>query len=86
VHSAVVRMKVAPRFQELGVTAGEFIDFLKLAFGMKRKTLMNNLKRAYPEDEVRAALEAVGVRADVRAEAVGLEESAGIFKRLAGKD
>ena len=82
VHSAVVRMKVAPRFQELGVTAGEFIDFLKLAFGMKRKTLMNNLKRAYPEDHVRAALEAVGVRADVRAEAVGLEESAGIFRKL----
>ena len=86
VHSAVVRMKVAPRFQELGVTAGEFIDFLKLAFGMKRKTLMNNLKRAYPEDHVRAALEVVGVRADVRAEAVGLEESAGIFRRLAKDD
>lgn len=86
VHSAVVRMKVAPRFQELGVTASEFIDFLKLAFAMKRKTLMNNLKRGYEESEIRAALEAVGVRADVRAEAVGLEESAGIFRRLTRKD
>jgi len=82
VYSAVVRLRVAPRFQELGVPAKEFIAFLKTAFAMKRKTLMNNLKKNHPEDRVRAALEQAGVRADVRAEALPLEKSAQIFRRL----
>ncbi|MBZ5522212.1 MAG: 16S rRNA (adenine(1518)-N(6)/adenine(1519)-N(6))-dimethyltransferase RsmA [Acidobacteriia bacterium] len=86
VQSAVVRLTVAPRFQELGVPAREFIDFLKLAFAMKRKTLMNNLKKSYPEDLVRAALQETGTRQDIRAEALPLEESAEIFRRLAKKN
>src|SRR5258708_5342154 len=82
VYSAVVRLQVAPRFQELGVPAKEFIGFLKTAFAMKRKTLVNNLKKSYPEERVRAALERAGVRADVRAEALPLEKSAQIFRSL----
>jgi len=82
VHSSVLRMKVAPRFDELGVAADEFIEFLKLAFAMKRKTLLNNLKRQYGEEKVRAALKAAGARADVRAEALSLEKSASVFRAL----
>lgn len=82
VHSTVVRMKVAPRFEELGVTPKEFIAFLKLAFAMKRKTLVNNLKRQYEEGEIRSALQAAGIRPDIRAEAVTLEKSAAIFRSL----
>lgn len=82
VHSSVLRMKIAPRFDELGVVADEFIEFLKLAFAMKRKTLMNNLKKQYSEDQIRAALKQAGVRADVRAEALPLEKSAVVFRAL----
>jgi 16S rRNA (adenine1518-N6/adenine1519-N6)-dimethyltransferase len=82
VHSTVVRMRIAPRFAELGVGPKEFIDFLKLAFGMKRKTLVNNLKPRYAPELVRAALEMAEVRADVRAEAVSLEKSALVFRHL----
>src|SRR5713226_7456183 len=39
VHSGVLRLTIAPRFQELQVQPREFIRFLKLAFAMKRKTL-----------------------------------------------
>ncbi|HEV3038966.1 MAG TPA: 16S rRNA (adenine(1518)-N(6)/adenine(1519)-N(6))-dimethyltransferase RsmA [Candidatus Angelobacter sp.] len=85
VHSTVLRLRVAPRFEELGVPAKEFVDFLKLAFGMKRKTLVNNLKARYLPEEIRTALEIAGIRADVRAEAVSLEKSAEIFRRLQGK-
>jgi len=85
VHSAVVRMKVAPRFEELGVAAKEFIGFLKLAFAMKRKTLMNNLKKHYEEDAIRSALREAGVRPDARAEALPLEKSAAVFRRLSSK-
>lgn len=85
VHSSVLRMQIAPRFQELGVEANEFIEFLKLEFAMKRKTLVNNLKKRYREKEIKAALQDAGVRADVRAEAVTLEKSAAIFKSLTTK-
>jgi 16S rRNA (adenine1518-N6/adenine1519-N6)-dimethyltransferase len=82
VHSTVLRMTVAPRFAELQIEPREFIGFLKTAFAMKRKTLLNNLKRDYDEAMVRDSLKAAGVRADVRAEALPLEKSAEIFRRL----
>jgi 16S rRNA (adenine1518-N6/adenine1519-N6)-dimethyltransferase len=82
VHSTVLRMTVAPRFAELQIKPEEFIGFLKTAFAMKRKTLLNNLKRDYREEAVRETLKAAGIRADVRAEALPLEQSADIFRRL----
>ncbi|HEY6970902.1 MAG TPA: rRNA adenine dimethyltransferase family protein, partial [Candidatus Angelobacter sp.] len=82
VHSTVLRLRIAPRFDSLGVKPQEFIEFLKLAFGMKRKTLANNLKKRYSEEQIRGALKEAGVRADVRAEALSLEKSAGVFRSL----
>ena len=82
VHSTVLRLTVAPRFGELQVKPEEFIAFLKLAFAMKRKTLVNNLRTKYGEEKVRGALKEAGVRADVRAEALPLEKSAEIFRKL----
>ena len=83
VHSSVLRLRVAPRFDQLQVRAEEFIEFLKLAFTMKRKTLLNNLKKRYSEEQIRAVLKNAGIRADVRAEALSLEKSAEVFKTLA---
>src|SRR5262249_46347993 len=83
VHSSVLHLTVAPRFAELQVNPKAFIQFLKTAFAMKRKTLLNNLKKTYPEELIRAAIKAAGLRADVRAEAIPLESSAAIFRRLA---
>jgi 16S rRNA (adenine1518-N6/adenine1519-N6)-dimethyltransferase len=82
VHSTVLRMTVAPRFAELQIKPVEFIGFLKTAFAMKRKTLLNNLKNRYREEAVRDTLKAAGIRADVRAEALPLEQSAEIFRKL----
>ena len=82
VHSTVLRLRIAPRFDELGVKPQEFIAFLKLAFSMKRKTLVNNLKKHYAEQRIRAALKEVGIRTDVRAEALSLEKSAAVFRGL----
>lgn len=80
VHSTAVRLSPMPR--ELGVPTGPFVEFLKLSFAHKRKTLANNLKSRYGEAAVRAALAAAGVRADARAEAVGLEKAAAVFRSL----
>lgn len=85
VHSTVLRLKVAPQFEELKVPPKEFIAFLKLAFGMKRKTLVNNLKPRFSAEKIKAALEDAGVRLDARTEAISLEKSAEIFRRLQGK-
>jgi len=85
VHSTVLRFKVASRFEELQVKPKEFIDFLKVAFAMKRKTLLNNLKKKYSEEKIRTALKDAGVRADVRVEALPLEKSAELFRLLAAQ-
>jgi 16S rRNA (adenine1518-N6/adenine1519-N6)-dimethyltransferase len=82
VHSSVLRMTVAPRFAELQIKPAEFIAFLRTAFAMKRKTLLNNLKKDYGEEIIRSSLKEAGVRADVRAEALPLEISAQVFRRL----
>jgi 16S rRNA (adenine1518-N6/adenine1519-N6)-dimethyltransferase len=82
VHSTVLRLKIAPRFEELQIDPAEFIRFLRTAFAMKRKTLLNNLKKDYSEEAIREALKQAGVRADVRAEALPLKTSAEIFKQL----
>ena len=82
VHSSVLRMRIAPRFDELGIMPAEFIRFLKLAFAMKRKTLLNNLRGAYPEKQLRAAFKETAIRPDVRAEALSLDSTAGLFRKL----
>jgi len=87
VHSTAVRLTVAPRQQELGLGSNGkiedgFIDFLKLSFGQKRKTLWNNLKSNYSEPKLRAALAQAGVKAAARAETLSLEESAALFHAL----
>lgn len=81
VHSTAVRLTPSP--QSLDVPADGFVEFLKLSFAQKRKTLANNLKSRYGEAAVRAAVAAAGLRADVRAEAVPLEKAAAVFRKLA---
>jgi len=82
VHSTVLRMTIAPRFAELQIKPVEFIGFLKTAFAMKRKTLLNNLKKDYSEEMIRSTLKETGIRSDVRAEALPLETTAQVFRRL----
>jgi 16S rRNA (adenine1518-N6/adenine1519-N6)-dimethyltransferase len=82
VHSTVVRLTLAPRLDNLRVREEEFINFLKLSFGQKRKTLWNNLKLQYAPDVLRNALENAAVKPTVRAEALSLEKSASLFRAL----
>jgi 16S rRNA (adenine1518-N6/adenine1519-N6)-dimethyltransferase len=88
VHSAALRLTMAPRQKELGLdgdgSGQSFIDFLKLSFGQKRKTLWNNLKSNYPEARLRAALAQARVKPAARAETLDLEESAALFRALRG--
>lgn len=82
VHSSVVRLTIEPQLEELQVPEAEFISFLKLSFGQKRKTLWNNLKSQYDETALRAALAKTGVKPAIRAEALPLAKSAALFRAL----
>jgi 16S rRNA (adenine1518-N6/adenine1519-N6)-dimethyltransferase len=82
VHSTVVRLTVTPRLESLQVPETAFINFLKLSFGQKRKTLWNNLKAQYETKALRAAMEKAGVKSDARSEALSLEKTAALFRAL----
>jgi 16S rRNA (adenine1518-N6/adenine1519-N6)-dimethyltransferase len=87
VHSTVLRLTMAPRQEELGLNENGyseegFINFLKLSFGQKRKTLWNNLKAGYPEAALRAALAKAKIKPAARAETLSLKESAALFRAL----
>ncbi len=82
VHSAVVRIKIDPQFEALQVDEKGFIDFLKLSFGQKRKTLFNNLREHYEGSLVKSALAELKIRPDTRAEALPLDQAAQIYKAL----
>jgi 16S rRNA (adenine1518-N6/adenine1519-N6)-dimethyltransferase len=82
VDSSVVRLTPSTRLEKLHVNEKDFIDFLKLSFGQKRKTLWNNLKGRYPSDGLERALAKARVKPSVRAETLSLEASANVFREL----
>ncbi len=86
VHSTVLRLTMAPRHEELGVAGDGFVDFLRLSFSQKRKTLWNNLKVKFDERELRRALADANVKPTSRAETLSLEESAAVYRALRQAD
>jgi 16S rRNA (adenine1518-N6/adenine1519-N6)-dimethyltransferase len=79
VYSTVLRLEFAARFEELGVDAAGFDRFLKACFAQKRKTLGNNLRAAgYGVEAVAGA----GVQTNIRAEEMGVEELAEVYRKL----
>jgi 16S rRNA (adenine1518-N6/adenine1519-N6)-dimethyltransferase len=86
VHSTVVRLTMTPRFEELGVGAEEFLPFVRSCFAQKRKMLGRNLRNAgFEAAGIAAAFEGCGVGGTVRAEEVGVEGLACLFRRLRGE-
>jgi 16S rRNA (adenine1518-N6/adenine1519-N6)-dimethyltransferase len=83
VHSAVVRLTPSPRLEGLHVDEAEFIQFLKLSFAQKRKTLWNNLKSRYGSDGLTKAMRQAKIKPTIRAEALSLEQNAALFRALA---
>jgi 16S rRNA (adenine1518-N6/adenine1519-N6)-dimethyltransferase len=82
VHSTVLRLTIEPRQEELGVAGDGFIDFLRLSFGQKRKTIWNNLRAKYAEPDLKRALADSDVKPTARAETLSLEQSAAVYRAL----
>jgi 16S rRNA (adenine1518-N6/adenine1519-N6)-dimethyltransferase len=82
VYSTVLRLEFAPRFAELGVDAAGFNSFLKQCFAQKRKTLQNNLRAAGHSAEELSAAWPASIPAQARAESLGLEPMAELYRSL----
>jgi 16S rRNA (adenine1518-N6/adenine1519-N6)-dimethyltransferase len=78
----VLRLTIDPQQDRLQVAGKGFIDFLRLSFGQKRKTLWNNLKAKYEGADLKRALAEAQVKPTARAETLTLEQSAAIFRAL----
>ncbi len=61
-----------------------FLDFVKLCFSKKRKTLVNNLRALAKPDRVREALSTLDLRPDARAEQLPVAQLAALHASLAG--
>src|SRR5579862_7402715 len=82
VHSAVLRLTIAPQMERLGVAEQEFIEFLKHSFGQKRKTLANNLKSRFDPRVLAGARKSGSLQPGGRAEAGALGKMATRFRGL----
>ena len=84
VASALVTLRLPGRDVNLGDLSKEhLLDFGKVCFAQKRKTLLNNLKSYGKADVIRAALEKCGLRADARAEQLSVGQFVGLWRELA---
>ena len=84
VHSTVLRLTLAPRFDELQVTPDEFLPFIRSCFAQKRKMLSRNLRNAgFDAQAIPPTLESCGISPQSRAEEVDVRKMACLFHALA---
>jgi 16S rRNA (adenine1518-N6/adenine1519-N6)-dimethyltransferase len=83
VGSALVSMRLPGERGKLTLADEQgFLDFVKLCFAQKRKTLVNNLRALAEPAQLRAILEARSLRVDARAEQLSVAELASLFASL----
>ncbi|MHB8503194.1 MAG: 16S rRNA (adenine(1518)-N(6)/adenine(1519)-N(6))-dimethyltransferase RsmA [Candidatus Acidiferrales bacterium] len=79
VGSALVTLRLPGERASLALRdEAAFLDFVKLCFSQKRKTLVNNLRPLAKPDIVREALAAQSLRLDARAEQLTVSQFAAI--------
>jgi 16S rRNA (adenine1518-N6/adenine1519-N6)-dimethyltransferase len=83
VTSALVTLRLPGERAHLSLRDNErFLDFVKLCFSQKRKTLSNNLRSLAKPALVREALSSLAIRHDARAEQLSVAQLAGLYRIL----
>ena len=83
VQSALVEFEMAARFPEWSnEQESSFLDFAKFCFAQKRKSLVNNLARAFPRQRVNGVFTRLQLSPKVRAEQMTLEQLAALHSVL----
>ena len=88
VASALVTLRLPGERARLSLSdETRFLDFVKLCFSKKRKTLVNNLRTLAKPNRVREALASLSLRPDARAEQLTASQLAALHSHLlAGLD
>jgi 16S rRNA (adenine1518-N6/adenine1519-N6)-dimethyltransferase len=86
VDSALVTLRLpsAAALSE-GFAPDDFLEFVKICFAQKRKTLANNLKPLHGTASVRELLESLAIRSDARAEQLSVQELIRLFEAISSK-
>jgi 16S rRNA (adenine1518-N6/adenine1519-N6)-dimethyltransferase len=83
VTSALVTLRLLGERANLGLSdEARFLEFVKLCFGQKRKTLANNLRALAKPERIREVLAALNLRPDTRAEQLSVSQLAAIFQNV----
>jgi 16S rRNA (adenine1518-N6/adenine1519-N6)-dimethyltransferase len=83
VQSALLALRPPGERRVLGIEDEPgFMDFLKVCFAHKRKTLRNNLRMIVPHDEFLAVLRECGIAESARAEETSLAQFARLFAAI----
>ncbi len=83
VGSALVTLRLPGERAKLPqIDEASFLEFVKLCFSQKRKTLVNNLKSRVKPELLRAALANLKLRADARAEQLSVANFAALLQQL----
>ena len=83
VTSALVTLRLPGERAKLRLAdESRFLDFVKLCFSQKRKTLVNNLRSLAKPGVTREALASLNLRPDSRAEQLSVSQLAAVHARL----
>ncbi len=83
VTSALVSLRLPGERAALRVSdEAKFLDFVKVCFAQKRKTLRNNLRTLAGAPRAEEAIRAAGLRADARAEQLSIAQFVNLYQRL----
>ncbi len=83
VSSALLTLRLPGERAHLSLgDEGRFLDFVKLSFSQKRKTLVNNLRSLAKPDSIRESLAPLGLRPDCRAEQLTASQFASLYHTL----
>lgn len=85
VTSALVTLRLPGERSKLALKDEHaFLNFVKLSFSQKRKTLVNNLRSLAKPEKLRAALASLGLRPDARAEQLTVAQLAALYALAEG--
>jgi len=85
VTSGLVTLRLPGERAKLAIEDdSRFLNFVKLSFSQKRKTLVNNLRSLAKPERIRAALASLSLRADARAEQLTVAQFAALHALLEG--
>ena len=83
VGSALVTLRLPGERPSLAVQDDQgFLEFVKICFAQKRKTLSNNLRNIAGLEQTRTLLRDLGLRKDARAEQLSVGELAAVYQSI----